>query len=518
MKITLIQCPAWGTYEPPMSIAQLSACLKKDGHTVFVFDLNIQLYLKRSANYQNMWAWEQCDFWHNPNHVERFFSDNQGIIDRYAMEILKSDPGLVCFSVSSSSRFSSLILAKKLKERHPDLLVLFGGTLFFDKKYIELTLREGCVDIVIPGEGENTLCELADFLDSGKDLNYCKGLVYKKDGCLVDTGERPLMNNLDILPFLDFESLPLKNYDDSQHIALMASRGCILRCVFCSSREFWPGYRVMSAERIFEEVKFHRARNDYLGHVNFLDLVFNGNMRTLNTFCELMIKADFSYPVYWTANVIIRPEMTADVLNKMSQAGCEHLIYGIESGSQRVLDLMRKKYRISDADNVIRATHEAGIRVTGNFMFGFPGETEEDFQMTLDFIKINAKYLDRVYPSRTYCAIEEPSYLASHLLKFNIKLKPPNHLYWESIDGKNTYPVRLERCEEFSSLAKSLGIEVGCGVQTSVELDRWFNLGHYYENKGDSEKARECFLKYYDLDAKNEVVLNKIKCYTDAAK
>lgn len=146
-------------------------------------------------------------------------------------------------------------------------------------------------------------------------------------------------------------------------------------------------------------------------------------------------------------------------------------------------------------------------------MFGFPGEREEDFEMTLDFIKRNAKFLDRVYPSRTYCALEEYSYFHTHLEEFGIKPNPPNHLYWESLGGKNTYPVRLQRCEEFCNLASSLGIEVGCGVQTSVELDKWYNLGFYYELKKDYQNAISCFINYKRLDPKNEVISSKIYFY-----
>ncbi|GAG80072.1 unnamed protein product, partial [marine sediment metagenome] len=210
----------------------------------------------------------------------------------------------------------------------------------------------------------------------------------------------------------------------------------------------------------------------------------------------------------------IRPEMSYEVIKKMKLAGCEHIIFGIESGSQRVLDLMKKHYRVEDADRIIRWMHKVGIIVTCNFMFGFPGETEEDFELTLDFIKRNAEYLDRVYPSRTYCALEEFSYLNTHLEEFGIKPNPPNHLYWETIDGKNSYPERLRCCEEFCKLASSLGIEVGSGVQTSVELDRWFNLGNYYETIKDYEKMMECYEKYMEIDPHNEVVLNKIKLYT----
>lgn len=148
--------------------------------------------------------------------------------------------------------------------------------------------------------------------------------------------------------------------------------------------------------------------------------------------------------------------------------------------------------------------------VTANFMFGFPGEEENDYIGTLDFVKRNAKYLDRVYPSRTFCALEEFSYLHGHLEEFGVKPEPPNHLYWESADNTNTYPERLRRCEEFCRLASSLGIEVASGVQTAVELDCWFNMANYYEHKKDVNGALDCWLKYYEAEPGNKIVGEKI--------
>lgn len=513
MKIALIQCPVWGTYDPPLALAQLSACLKKDGHEVCISDLNIELYLNRKENYKNMWAWEQCVFWYNSSHVSKFFVDNQAIINQYVNQIIKGNAQVICFSVSTSSRLASLELAKLIKKENKDVIIVFGGTLFFEKHWIESVLNEGSVDIVAYGEGEITLCELSRLLGEGKPLDSCLGISFKKGNKIYNNPARPFIKDLDSLPFMDFSNLPFSNYDDTGHIPFLASRGCVQQCVFCSSRVFWPGYRRMSGQRIYEEIMFHKNRNNELGHVDFLDLMFNGDIGALSSFCDLVINSELKDNVSWVANVIIRPEMTPELLSKMKEAGCKHLIYGIESGSQRVLDLMKKRYRIEDADNVIKATHEAGIVVTANFMFGFPGEEEEDFIKTLDFIKRNVKYLDRAYPSRTFCAIEEFSYLHSYSDKFGIKPNPPNHLYWESTDGKNIYPERLRRCEEFCKLASSLGIEVGSGVQTSVELDRWFNLAHYYEHKKDAKNAIDCYLRYYELEPRNELVSGKIINY-----
>jgi radical SAM superfamily enzyme YgiQ (UPF0313 family) len=513
-KIALIQCPVWGTYDPPIVLAQLAGCLKKAGQEVFVFDLNIKLYQSRNDNYKDMWAWEQCSFWYNAESVNNFFIYNKAAIDRHINEIIETGVKVFGFSVNAASRLASLKVAKIIKNIKKDAIVIFGGPLFFENRFVESVLNEGVTDYVIAGEAEAILEDFIQALQVGGNIFSCKEIHSKAGGKIVSTGIVPLVS-LDSLPFLDFSELPLSNYDDNRHIPFMTSRGCVQRCVFCSSRAFWPGYRVMSGERIFKEIKFHmeqlRKTNPDLSHVDFLDLVFNGNMKSLVGFCDAVIKSKLNF--FWTANMIIRPEMASRVIAKLKKSGCEHIIFGIESGSQRVLNLMNKHYRIEDADRIIKDLHKVGIKVTANFMFGFPGETEEDFQQTLDFIKRNAKFLDRVYPSRTYCAIEEFSYLSQHPEEFDIKQNLSNHLYWETKDGKNTYPERLRRCEEFCALASSLGIEVGCGVQTSVELDRYFNLGHYYESKGDLKGAMDCFLRYRKLDPNNEVIRNKVNYY-----
>ena len=513
MKITLIQCPVWGTYDPPVALAQLSSCLKKEGHLVHTFDLNIELYLSRKENYKDMWAWEQSDFWYDAISVERFFADNDDRLNQYIGQILEDKPQMICFSVATSSRLASLELARRIKKKNKDIPVIFGGTLFFEKHWINTILEEGPVDIVVYGEGEDTIAELTKLLEVNKPLNLCCGIAFRNKEMVIQTPPRSLISNLDDLPFLDFSDLPLINYDDSVHIPLLTSRGCIQRCVFCSSRAFWAGYRRMSGKRIFEEILFHKKQNEKLGHVDFLDLMFNGDIKELNSFCDLMNNSPIKGDISWVANAIIRPEMTPELLQKMKKAGCKHLIYGIESGSKKVLGLMKKRFAIGDADAVIKFTHQAGIVVTTNFMFGFPGEEENDFIETLDFIKRNAKYLDRVYPSRTFCALEEFSYLHSHLEEFGVKPNPPNHLYWESADNTNTYPERLRRCEEFCKTAFSLGIEIASGVQTSVELDRWFNLANYYEHKKDIKNALDSYLKYYELEPKNDVVAGKIIGY-----
>ncbi len=102
MKIAIIQSPVWGTYDPPLALAQLSACLRREGHEVLCLDINIDLYLKRAENYKNIWAWEQCLFWYNTEQVKKLFSDNRKMIEGYINKIIIADARVICFSVNAA--------------------------------------------------------------------------------------------------------------------------------------------------------------------------------------------------------------------------------------------------------------------------------------------------------------------------------------------------------------------------------------------------------------------------------
>lgn len=515
VRIALVQAPSWGVYDPPVALAQLSSYLKQRGFKVKSWDLNIDLYNKRKDEYKTIWANEQTVFWCNKDNVREFLKANQVYIQRYIKEILEFNPLVVAFSVNVASLHATSQLARMIKDKRPDIDIVIGGPSFCVPADLDSILNNEPIDIIVMGEGEETLAELSEMLAASRDLSQCQGICFKQEGKIFKTRPRPVIKNLDELPFLDFSDMPLDIYDPpghlGKHVSLMASRGCILKCVFCAPREYWLGFRMMGARRIYDEIKFHVKNYPQIEHVEFLDLLINGNMKVVTEFCDLVIAEPLKGDLRWHANAIIRPQMTPGVCKKMRQAGCHHLTFGIESGSQRVLDLMQKHYRIEDADRVLKNVHDAGITVTCNFMFGFPGEREEDFQQTLDFVRRNAKSIDTAYPSRSFCTIEPHSYMERHMDELGIAPNPVNNTYWESLDGKNNYPERVRRCEEFSLLVDSLGVVVGSGLNTSIELDRYWNLGHYYESKKDCRQSLDYFLKYLELDPRNKVINEKVK-------
>jgi hypothetical protein len=168
------------------------------------------------------------------------------------------------------------------------------------------------------------------------------------------------------------------------------------------------------------------------------------------------------------------------------------------------------------AERVLKDTHDAGIVTVGNFMFGFPGETEEDFQMTLDFLRRNRPSLDRVYASATFTSLEAHSYLLEHQAELGVRELPPDqmhNLYWESQDGVNTYPVRLERYKRFRSLAMTLGLDAYKGVQGTLEQDHFSNLAQYNHFTGKPLSALQNYSEYLELDLYHEPTLTHLRRY-----
>jgi anaerobic magnesium-protoporphyrin IX monomethyl ester cyclase len=518
MKVALVQPPVWWTIDPPLGLAQVAGALKAAGHDTAVFDFNIELWHRRPPEYENLWLWEQSHFWHDPAVIDRFFGDNKGLIEKEVEDLLESDAGIVAFSVNVGSRLAALKLAGMIKEADPSRKVVFGGQDFFIGDKAREVLAHAAVDAVVRDAGEDVFPALvADFERTGR-LSCRPGTVVRDGAAIADGGRAPFKRLLDDMPFADLTGFPMDLYSDAERLPIAASRGCVWACRFCSTREFWDTYSYMSGDRIFAEVLHQHRLFPSRGHFEFYDITANGRPETLGRFSDLMIDARMSrrplshrvesWP-YWKINAIIRPEMTRDLLRRMAAAGCVSIIYGVESGSPRVLRRMNKHFDPQTASRVLRATHEAGIKTTANFMFGFPGETEEDFQQTLAFVERNAAWLDCAYASATFTSLEEHSYLTDHQAEFDIRPAPEerfHNLYWESRDGSNTYLVRLDRYRRFRQKCIELGIDAYKGVNGSLDLEITRSLADYHRSRGNTAEAIDAYSRYLREDPANSIV------------
>lgn len=400
MKVVLVMSPIFPEFMPSLGLAYLSAYLKKQNHEVVVFDFNIEaerelLSQKILAFPLNPWIFINILFPELSEQRKIVSEELRNMAEKYAdgcaEKILSSNPNIVGFFAHRKTALFSLIIAKKIKERSKKTLIVFGGPDATHERRGDFFIRTGFVDIVVIGEGEETLTEIVDKLKKKEKITYCSGTLININGKIINCEERSLIKNLDEIPFPDFDGFPLQKYEFSGLLPTTISRGCIGNCSFCAEKNFWKYFRQRSVENITQEIK-QQVEKYNICRFFFCDSLINGNIELLNDLCDSLIKQKLK--IYWGGNARISPEMTLGLLKKMYRAGCRFLRYGIESGSQAVLESMQKDVNIKYAKEILSNTRRANIWVYVYLIVGFPTETKNDFVQTLKFVYENRKNIN----------------------------------------------------------------------------------------------------------------------------
>jgi anaerobic magnesium-protoporphyrin IX monomethyl ester cyclase len=445
MKISLVMCPIWNIEQPPLSIAYISGQLKSAGHEVFCHDFSITLlhsipqYERDTLGqtYLPLGWYNDFKYWREKLLLDR-------LIDRWEHEVLKHKPKLVGFSIYDSTLSVSLLLAESIKKKSPETLIIFGGPSCDDKMIISRSL----VDFLIYGEGEETITDLVERIENKRPFQDCLGIAYVDGDNIVQTSPRPLIANINSIPYPDFNEFNLSMYP-SKALPMFTSRGCPNRCSFCSESQRWGRYRYRTAENIVDEME-RNLKSYGITHFSMEDSTINGNMDEFDKMCELILFKKL--PITWGGKARINPRMDPALIKKAYKAGCREIIFGIESGSQKVLDHMRKNIKISDVETVIINSFEAGIKIGCFFILGYVNETDADFEMTLNFIRRNHKYIHTVYPGNGL-VILRGSHLYNHSGKYGIvlpEISPDGE--WRTLDGSNNNKIRADRVERFNNL------------------------------------------------------------------
>ena len=151
MKIALIQCPAWGRQNPPLALSMLSAYLKSQGKEVYNFDLNNRLFCRVKAEDKLLWQLSNEEFWEDKQKVLKFASDYKELIDDCINEVLQTDAAIIGFSIFNSSKEFSLLMAKEIKDKALDKIIIFGGPHCFPHVQGLQIIQEECVDVMVIG-------------------------------------------------------------------------------------------------------------------------------------------------------------------------------------------------------------------------------------------------------------------------------------------------------------------------------------------------------------------------------
>ena len=314
----------------------------------------------------------------------------------------------VGISATTAQLPSAIKAASIIRENCPDIPLVWGGvhpTLFPEE-----TCADPLVDVVVIGEGEYTCLELAEAFSGSGNLSHIKGIVYKdQDGNIIFTGKRA-PHDLNNLPYPRYELLNLDDYlyriipnrenprerKMGKGLELHTGMGCPYRCTFCINTTVYRDgkyyqkslYRGKSAPRILDEIQMLIDRYE-VEYIQFIDENFLVSKKRLFEFLDGIEKRGLKFNWFPSvrADYFNDHYLSEDVIRRMATLGCVVTGAGAESGSQKMLDYLKKDITLEQVEQVAKITNDNKIISLFSFMMGVPGESVEDMLMTIDFIK-----------------------------------------------------------------------------------------------------------------------------------
>ena len=354
LKVTLINPAQVTKYpQPPMGLVLIAAVLERDGYPVTFLDANA-LRLQPEA-----------------------------------IESLVTGADVACLTAMTPTIGAAISIARKLKQANPHLTIILGGnhaTLLPE----ETLAAAPEIDIIVSGEGEETIIELLQALENKQPLADIPGIRYRQEGKIISTADRTTTVALDSLPFLAYHLLPLRRYKPHPphgralpFAAIITSRGCPYKCSYCSKPIFGNKFRGQSPERVIEEVAYYKQRFG-IKELAFYDDVFTLDKQRAYAIADGMMKRGLK--ILWTCETRVNL-VDKELLRHIKQAGCYSIAYGIESGSPELLDALDKDISLEQVEEAVRLSREVGLQTIGYFMIGSPGESPETVRQTIQFAK-----------------------------------------------------------------------------------------------------------------------------------
>jgi len=310
--------------------------------------------------------------------------------DEFYQHITRFGPDLIVMEVSTPSLLTDQRQWKKVRDLvGPDVKIALTGIHhpMQDPAWLNDNPE---VDYVLVGEYEYTLRDLVNRLENGQSPEGIDGLIHRvEDGSPIWTGKRPLIKNLDEVPWPARHFLPMYDYRDEPgsiprpSVQVWASRGCPYRCSFCAWPQIMYGgfkYRTRDVVDVIDETEWLVQQWGFKS-VYYDDDTFNIGKKRMLHFCREFKARQLGVP--WAIMARI-DGMDEEILEAMADSGLHALKYGVESADQGIVDKCGKRLDVSKVRNVVNMTHALGIKVHLTFMFGLPGETRESAMRTLD--------------------------------------------------------------------------------------------------------------------------------------
>ncbi len=280
-------------------------------------------------------------------------------------------------------------ISRMTKKFSSNIPVIIGGP--HATTFPEKVLADEKIDITVVGEGEETFIELLNAIDHKNKLSDVNGIAYKEADHIIHTPVRKFMDNLDVLPFPAWDKIDLKKYASVKsgsatrirpYMVLFTSRGCPFRCTYCHNI-FGKKFRARSASNVLSEIK-SLVDNYDIHDFEIMDDTSNFDRARLKEILHGIISLKnglkLSFPNGIRADIV-----DEELIKLMKQAGTDEITVAIESASPRIQQYIKKNLNLEKANRTIEMAVDSGMFVKGNFMLGFPTETEEEIKATIDF-------------------------------------------------------------------------------------------------------------------------------------
>ncbi len=340
-----------GTTGPPLGLAYLASVARSKGHDARIVDSLVE---------------------------NLTFEEVRKIMEQYS-------PDMVAITSTTSMIPDAYEVAKIAKSISQDTATIIGGphVTFVP----EQTLQESQnIDYVVKGEGENPFSGILDIIEKKKDPKEIRGIAYRNGNRILNNPPEVLISDVDSIPEPSWDLLPMDKYeiDNTQFGTIMTSRGCPYNCIFCSSSlQFGKQWRGHSVERVIDELKTLRYKYNKRD-IEFLDDTFTLNMKRAMELTDRIYKEGID--IRWSASARVNL-FNADIAKNMKRAGAHTVYFGIESGSQKILDFIGKGTTLDLAKSSVRKANDAGLYTLGSFIIGFPDDTIKDVKTTIKFSK-----------------------------------------------------------------------------------------------------------------------------------
>jgi len=366
----------------PLSFGALGTMLSANGHDVAIYDADFdRALIGKSEPYEYTFSSQEK--------IRAALQDRGHYVWKEIDRTIRGfNPDVVGITTMTSKYPMALRIAEMAKSINRDVTVVIGGhhSSIFGPKLVQDTN----IDFAVIGEGEMTFLELINrFCDPRPDFTRVNGLTYTDGDRTVTNSPRELLSSLDVLPIADRDLKINEGYVSENNI--MASRGCPFNCSYCGAQVIWKRkVRRRSVPLITREIEYLLRRGSSRA-IQFWDDTFTGDRRFIGELMPALRKFDgLTFSCITRLDVIDR-----ETLTQLKGAGCNLILFGIESGSDEILKRIDKKMTREMIRQKTALVHAAGIPWLGFFIMGYPGETREDILATLAFMReVNPSYAE----------------------------------------------------------------------------------------------------------------------------